>query len=80
MLDAIRKQTGLTATRWRWRYGDRGARQHPHPGHVRLDGALMGNDGTVSTLDARTGQRWRAYPGDHKGCLCDAVPSFVGRG
>lgn len=79
-LDAIRKQTGLTATRWRWRYGDRGEREQPHPGHVRLDGVLMANDGTARTIDPRTGDRWRAYPGDHKGCLCDAVPTFAGGG
>ena len=76
-LQQIRTQTGRTARQWRWSYGDRGEREHPHPGHVRLDGTFMTGDGTATTLDPRTGQRWTAYPGDHKGCLCDAVPVFV---
>lgn len=75
-LAAIRVQTGLTAQRWRWSYGDPGDRANPHPGHRRLAGQLVGNDGRVRTHDPQTGDTWNAYPGDHAGCQCDLVPAF----
>lgn len=79
-LSAIRTQTGLTAQRWRWRYGDPGDRGTPHPGHLRLDGVLMSNDGRARTHDPGSGETWRAYPGDHVGCRCDIVPAFTTEG
>lgn len=76
-LEAIRVQTGMTAQRWRWLYGDPADRQAPHPGHRRLSGTLVSNDGYARTHDPGTGDTWMAYPGDHAGCQCDLVPAFT---
>lgn len=60
---------GVRQTGWRWRYNTQVPRPTGgFPPHLELAGAHL------TELPADGG----FYPGDHRGCLCDAVPVLRG--
>jgi hypothetical protein len=65
MTNVITSTHGLELRRWRWRYGTH-YRDAPFGEHRKLDGEYM------TTIDQLDGY----YPGDHRGCLCVAVPEL----
>ena len=63
-LDALESQRKVVLAGWQWAYGALLNRKHPYLEHHALRGGFF--------LDLPTpGGYW---PGDHKGCLCEAVP------
>lgn len=65
-LDWILKFFGLRPGRYRWQHN---SIKDPHPVHEDLDGKIY-SGGTVPTIS------YRAYIGDHAGCVCSAIPQW----
>lgn len=62
-IDALAAK-GVTLAAWQWAYRVDIRREHPFRDHRELAGAMF--------VELPTPGGW--WPGDHKGCLCDAVP------
>lgn len=58
---------GLRPGRYRWQHN---SIRDPHPVHEDLDGRIY-SGGTVPTTS------YRAYIGDHAGCVCAAIPQWI---
>ena len=69
---------GYQTEAWEWRYGDASARRTNFPPHEALSGTRF-DSWTAPVLESYTS--WLAvthyYPGDHRGCRCQAVPVIV---
>jgi len=65
-LDWIWVIFGLRPGRYRWQHN---SIRNPHPVHEELDGEIY-NGGTVPTTT------YRAFIGDHAGCVCAAIPQW----
>lgn len=69
---------GYVTEQWEWRYGDASARRTNFPPHEALGGTRF-DSWTAPVLESYTS--WLAvthyYPGDHRGCRCQAVPVVV---
>ena len=69
---------GYQTQAWEWRYGDASARRTNFPPHEALSGTRF-DSWTAPVLESYTS--WLAvthyYPGDHRGCRCQAVPVIV---
>ncbi len=71
-------QAGYTTEAYEWRYGDPGTRRTNFPPHEALNGTRF-TSWTAEALVSYT--TWLAvthyYPGDHRGCRCQAVPVVI---
>ena len=71
---------GATTTDYEWVHGPS---EKPLPCHEHLDGVTFANF-TDAALDPANNPDWDGFPdvqfllpGDHAGCLCDAMPQWV---
>lgn len=71
-------QAGYQTEAYEWRYGDPGTRRTNFPPHEALNGTRF-TSWTAPALESYT--TWLAvshyYPGDHRGCRCQAVPVVI---
>jgi hypothetical protein len=71
-------RTGAVQVAWRW---DVGMPSVPFPPHQALSGLVFATwDAEQLTNAAGFPHAGHYYPGDHKGCQCDAVPVLVWQG
>jgi hypothetical protein len=69
---------GYQTEAYEWRYGDPGWRRTNFPPHLALNGTRF-SSWTAPALESYT--TWLSvshyYPGDHRGCRCQAVPVVI---
>jgi hypothetical protein len=69
---------GVQVEGYEWAYGDPSLRDRNFEPHLDLDGQTFSswNDPVLTNFAAWPPEQ-RYFPGDHDGCLCDAVPTLV---
>lgn len=73
LISGAMEDAGALVEGWEWDYGP-AFRLHPFEDHESLDGEVFesfDSDVLAGGLDGNN------YPGDHDGCLCDVIPSWV---
>lgn len=65
---------GLATVGWEWRAG---APSHPFPPHQALQGTRFTSWDDPALVSAGWPGLGHYFPGDHRGCQCDAVPVVV---
>lgn len=68
------QRTGARQVAWRW---DVGMPAVPFPPHQALDGLVFQSWDDEQLASAGFPNRGHYYPGDHRGCQCDAVPVLI---
>lgn len=80
VLHTLADEFGIDTTLYRWSYGDPAARARPFEPHEVLDGLEFAAwDDPLLTNPETFPATPYFFPGDHVGCLCDAIPIFKAR-
>lgn len=80
MLRTLADEFGIDTELYRWSYGDPSMRARPFEPHEVLDGLEFSawDDPLLENPNSFPSAPF-FFPGDHVGCLCDAVPIFKAR-